>query len=128
VVKYQLHFSQQRSHPRELSHSVTCNTKVQVLLKSQRSMSQRGVASKTSRTQYEAITSTSRVARLATLTISPRCHRHIGQLMPVVGESSLLIRGAKGFSSQAAHLLRLKLNGYKPNYCAQRPMAGVQRS
>jgi hypothetical protein len=48
--------------------------------------------------------------------------------MQVVGESSQLIPGVKAFSSQAAHLLRLKLNGYKLNYCAQGPMAGVQLS
>jgi hypothetical protein len=94
--------------------------KVPVLLKSLRSMNQPGVVLKTSHTQYEATTSTSLVAQQGTLTISLRCHRRIGQLMPVAGESSLLIPGAKAFSSLAAQPLHHRLNGYKLNYYEQR--------
>jgi hypothetical protein len=102
--------------------------KVQVLLKSQRSMNRPGVALKTSHTQYAAITSTSLVVRLDTLTISLRCHPHIGQRTQAVGESSLLIHGVKAFFSQAVQPLHHRLNGYRLNYCEQRPTADVQLS
>jgi hypothetical protein len=48
--------------------------------------------------------------------------------MQVVGESSLLIHGAKDFSLQVVQPLHHRLNGYRLNYCEQRQKADVQQS
>jgi hypothetical protein len=61
-------------------------------------------------------------------TISLRCHLHIGQQTQVVGESSLLIHGAKAFSLLVALQHLHKRNGYRLNYGAQRQMVVVLQS
>jgi hypothetical protein len=91
-------------------------------------MNRPGVDLKTSRTQCEATTSTSQVVQQDTLTISQRCHPRIGQLMQVVGESSQLIPGARDFSLQVVQPLHHRLNGYRPNFYAQKLKGVVQRS
>jgi hypothetical protein len=91
-------------------------------------MNRLGVDLKTSRTQCGGITSTSLVVLLVTSTISQRCHPRIGQLMQVVGESSQLIPGAKDFSLQVVQPLHHRLNGYRPNFYAQKLKGVVQRS
>jgi hypothetical protein len=48
--------------------------------------------------------------------------------MQVVGESSQLIPGAKDFSLQVVQPLHHRLNGYRPNFYAQKLKGVVQRS
>jgi hypothetical protein len=91
-------------------------------------MNRLGDVSKTSHTQCGGITSTSLVVLLVTSTISLKCHLRTGQQMQVVGESSLLIHGAKDFSLQVVQPLHHRLNGYRPNFYAQKLTGVVQRS